>query len=90
VWNDLWKIDYLTRKREAVTVLPNSQAVPLLSPDGKKVYCGGQWHALYVYDAETLKHLDDVEMGHSMAGIGMRFLSSDKDLAGPSSTSVDP
>ena len=90
VWNDLWKVDYLTRKREAVTVLPNSQAVPLLSPDGKKVYCGGQWHALYVYDADTLKHIDDVEMGHSMAGIGMRFVSSDKDLSAPGSTSVDP
>jgi DNA-binding beta-propeller fold protein YncE len=90
VWNDLWKIDYLTRKREAEVTLPNSQAVPLLSPDGKKVYCGGQWHALYVYDADTLKHIDDVEMGHSMAGIGMRFLSSDKDLSSPASTSVDP
>src|SRR5271156_6357431 len=42
VWNDLWKIDYVTRKREAVANLPNSQAVPLLSPDGKKGYCGGQ------------------------------------------------
>jgi hypothetical protein len=43
-----------------------------------------------VYDADTLKHIDDVEMGHSMAGIGMRFLSSDKDLSAPASTSVDP
>jgi hypothetical protein len=90
VWNDLWKVDYQTRKRDAVVSLPNSQAVPLLSPDGKKVYCGGQWHALFVYDADTLKHLDDVELGHSMAGIGMRFVSSDKDLSVPGSTSVDP
>jgi hypothetical protein len=86
VWNDLWKIDYQTRKREAQVSLPNSQAVPLLSPDGKKVYCGGQWHALFVYDAETLKHIDDVEMSHTMAGIGMRFVQSDKDLASPVST----
>jgi hypothetical protein len=80
VWNDLSKIDYRSRKREAVASLPNSQAVPLIHPDGKKVYCGGQWHSLFVYDADTLKHIDDVELGHSMAGIGMRFVSSDKNL----------
>ena len=54
--------------------LPNSQAVPLIHPDGKKLYCGGQWHALSVYDVDSLKHIDDVELGHSMAGIGMRFV----------------
>jgi len=81
VWNDLWKVDYQTRKRDAEVPLPNSQAVPLLSPDGKKVYCGGQWHALFVYDADTLKPLATVELSHSMAGLGMRFVSSDKDLA---------
>ena len=80
VWNDLWKIDYKSRKREIQVSLPNSQAVPLLSPDGKKVYCGGQWHALFVYDADNLKHIADVELGHSMAGIGMRFVSNDKQL----------
>jgi hypothetical protein len=90
VWNDLWKIDYQTKKREKAVSLPNSQAVPLLSPDGKKVYCGGQWHALFVYDANTLNHIDDVELGHSMAGIGMRFVQNDKDLAAPGSTSQDP
>jgi DNA-binding beta-propeller fold protein YncE len=80
VWNDLWKVDYKSRKREVQVSLPNSQAVPLLSPDGKKVYCGGQWHALFVYDADNLKHIADVELGHSMAGIGMRFVSNDKQL----------
>ncbi len=80
VWNDLWKVDYKTRKREAEVPLPNSQAVPLLHPDGKKLYCGGQWHALNVYDAATLKHLTDVELGHSMAASGMRFIKSDKEL----------
>jgi hypothetical protein len=90
VWNDLWKIDYKTRKREAVTSLPNSQAVPLIHPDGKKVYCGGQWHSLFVYDADSLKHLDDVELGHSMAGISMRFLKSDKDLSAPGAIAQDP
>ena len=90
VWNDLWKIDYKTRKREVQVSLPNSQAVPLLSPDGKKVYCGGQWHALFVYDADNLKHVGDVELGHSMAGIGMRFVQTDRDLAAPGATSQDP
>jgi len=76
VWNDLWKVDYRTRKNEATVSLANSQAVPLIHPDGRKVYCGGQWHALAVYDAETLKHLTDVELNHSMAGIGMRFVNN--------------
>jgi hypothetical protein len=44
------------------------------------VYCGGQWHALFVYNADDLKHIADVELGHSMAGIGMRFVSNDKQL----------
>src|SRR5579864_3472491 len=56
------------------------QAVPLIHPDGKKLYCGGQWHSLNVYDTENLKHLTDVELGHSMAASGMRFVKSDKDL----------
>ena len=80
VWNDLWKVDYQTRKREAQVSLSNSQAVPLIHPDGKKLYCGGQWHSLNVYDTENLKHLTDVELGHSMAASGMRFVKSDKDL----------
>ena len=80
VWNDLWKVDYKTRKREAHASLANSQAVPLIHPDGKKLYCGGQWHALNVYNADTLKHLTDVELGHSMAASGMRFINSDKAL----------
>lgn len=62
----------------------------LIHPDGKKVYCGGQWHSLFVYDADSLKHIDDVELGHSMAGIGMRFVSTDKDLSAPGATSQDP
>ena len=90
VWNDLWKIDYKTRKRDAQVSMSNSQAVPLIHPEGKKVYCGGQWHALAVYDADTLKHLTDVELGHSMAGIGMRFVNNDKDLSAPGATSQDP
>ena len=80
VWNDLWKIDYKTRTREAQASLANSQAVPLIHPEGKKLYCGGQWHSLNVYDVDTLKHLTDVELGHSMAASGMRFVRSDKDL----------
>jgi len=90
VWNDLWKVDYKTRKRDGQVSLPNSQAVPLIHPDGKKLYCGGQWHALAVYDVDSLKHIDDVELGHSMAGIGMRFVQTDKDLSAPGSTSQDP
>ena len=90
VWNDLWKVDYKTRKRDAQVSLPNSQAVPLIHPDGKKLYCGGQWHALAVYDTGNLKHLADVELGHSMAGIGMRFLKTDKDLAASASVAQVP
>jgi hypothetical protein len=37
-----------------------------------------------VYDTGSLKHIDDVELGHSMAGIGMRFVNTDKDLGAPS------
>jgi len=90
VWNNLWKVDYRTRKRDAEVSLPNSQAVPLIHPDGKKLYCGGQWHALAVYDAATLKHIDDVELGHSMAGIGMRFLKTDQDLSSPAAVALNP
>jgi DNA-binding beta-propeller fold protein YncE len=90
VWNNLWKVDYRTRKRDAEVSLPNSQAVPLIHPDGKKLYCGGQWHALAVYDAATLRHIDDVELGHSMAGIGMRFLKTDKDLSSSASVAPNP
>jgi DNA-binding beta-propeller fold protein YncE len=80
VWNDLWKVDYRTRKNEATVSLSNSQAVPLIHPNGKKVYCGGQWHALSVYSTDTLKHLKDVELNHSMAGIGMRFVNNPHNL----------
>ncbi|HVC35380.1 MAG TPA: hypothetical protein VNL16_17850 [Chloroflexota bacterium] len=90
VWNDLWKVDYQTGKRDAEVSMPNSQAVPLVHPDGKKVYCGGQWHALFVYDADTLQHLHDVELGHTMAGLGMRFVQNDKDLSAPGAASQDP
>jgi hypothetical protein len=76
----IWKVDYQTRKREAQVSLANSQAVPLIHPDGKKLYCGGQWYSLNVYDTENLKRLTDVELGHSMAASGMRFVRSDKDL----------
>ena len=62
----------------------------LIHPDGKKLYCGGQWHSLFVYDADSLKHIDDVELGHSMAGIGMRFVSTDKDLSASGAASQDP
>jgi hypothetical protein len=47
-----WKVDYKTRKRDGEVSLPNSQAVPLIHPEGKKLYCGGQWHALSVYDVD--------------------------------------
>ena len=33
VWNNLWKVDYKTRKRDGEVSLPNSQAVPLIIPD---------------------------------------------------------
>lgn len=68
------------RATYGLPVLANSQAVPLIHPDGKKLYCGGQWHSLNVYDVDTLKHITDVELGHSMAASGMRFIKSDKDL----------
>jgi hypothetical protein len=60
--------------------LANSQAVPLIHSDGRNLYCRGQPHSLNVYEVDTLKHITDVELGHSMAAPGMRFIKSDKDL----------
>jgi len=73
-WNSLWKVDLHTRQIEATVPLENTHFSPFVSPDGKKVYCGGNWHFISVFDAETLKPLTKIELHHPQAGAGLRFV----------------
>lgn len=47
-------------------------------PEGHKVYSGGNWSALSVFDAETLDPLGKVDLGHSQVGVGLRFIEREE------------
>ena len=75
-WDKLWKMDIPTRQMEEVTQFDtNSVFGSFIHPDGTKVYCGGNWSALSVFDADTLKLLKKIDLGHSQAGAGIRFVN---------------
>lgn len=67
-YNSLWRVDPETRHIEKKVDLSNTYFAPLVHPDGKKVYCGSNWHDVAVFDAETLELLTKVELGHSQTG----------------------
>jgi DNA-binding beta-propeller fold protein YncE len=75
-YNNLWKVDPKTRKMQTAE-LSNTYFVPMLHPDGKKVYCGANWHDIAVFDADTLKPITKIALGHSQTGGGndLRFVN---------------
>ena len=75
-YNNLWKIDPKTRKMQTAE-LSNTYFVPLLHPDGKKVYCGANWHDIAVFDADTLTPITKIALSHSQTGGGndLRFVN---------------
>ena len=78
-WDKLWKVDIKTRKMEKVASFgTNSHFGSFLHPEGKKVYCGGNWSHISVFDAETLEPITKVELGHSQAGAGLRFVQREQ------------
>jgi hypothetical protein len=72
-YNSLWKIDVATRQVEKTVQLSNTYFAPLLHPEGKKVYCGANWHEIAVFDADTLEPLTTIELGHSQTGTDHNF-----------------
>ena len=67
-YNSLWKVDPKTRHIEKKVSLSNTYFAPLVHPEGKKVYCGSNWHDVAVYDAESLDLITKVPLGHSQTG----------------------
>jgi DNA-binding beta-propeller fold protein YncE len=75
-YNNLWKVDPKTRRMQSAE-LSNTYFVPMLHPEGKKVYCGANWHDIAVFDADTLKPITKIALGHSQTGGGndIRFVN---------------
>jgi DNA-binding beta-propeller fold protein YncE len=73
-YNSLWKVDPATRRVEKTGVVENTYFSPFLHPEGKKIYCGGNWHNIAVFDAETLDPITKVELGNTQAGGSLRFV----------------
>lgn len=75
-YNNLWKVDPKTRKMQTAE-LPNTYFVPMLHPNGKKVYCGANWHDIAVFDAETLAPITKISLGATQTGGGndIRFVN---------------
>ncbi len=75
-YNNLWKVDPKTRKMQT-TELSNTYFVPMLHPNGKKVYCGANWHDIAVFDADTLKPITKISLGATQTGGGndLRFVN---------------
>lgn len=75
-YNTLWKVDPNTRHVEKSVPLPNTYFMPFVHPEGKKVYCGSNWHDVAVFDAESLALLTKIELGATQTGGGnvLRFV----------------
>ena len=75
-YNTLWKVDPKTRHIEKSVPLPNTYFMPFIHPEGKKVYCGSNWHDVAVFDAESLELLTKIELGATQTGGGnvLRFV----------------
>jgi len=76
-YNDLWRVDLQTRKIEKSVPLSNTYFVPLMHPEEKKLYCGGNWSDVAVFDPETFKLLKKIPLGHTQSGggSGIRFVN---------------
>jgi DNA-binding beta-propeller fold protein YncE len=76
-YNTLWRTDLRTRKVEKSVELPNTLFAPLLHPEGKKLYCGANWHEVMVFDPDSLELLKKIPLGHSQSGSGnaLRFVN---------------
>lgn len=73
-YNSIWRVDPITRQVEKSGTVENTYFSPFVHPEGKKIYCGGNWHDIAVYDAETLELITKIDLGHSQAGGGVRFV----------------
>jgi DNA-binding beta-propeller fold protein YncE len=67
-YNELWKVNTKTRRIEKTQALDNTYFAALLHPDGKKLYCGANWHNIAVFDADTLQPISKIALGHSQTG----------------------
>jgi len=78
-WDKIWKVDLKTREIEKVASFSTSSHFScFLHPEGEKVYCGGNWSSISVFNAETLDPLTKIDLGHSQAGAGIRFVQSER------------
>jgi hypothetical protein len=73
-YNSLWMVDPKTRKVEKSVPIENTYFAPHLHPEGKKIYCGGNWHDIGVFSAETLDPITKIALGNSQAGGSLRFV----------------
>ena len=67
-YNNLWKVDPKTRYIEKKVALSNTYFAALIHPEGKKVYCGSNWHDVAVFDADSLDLITKIPLGHSQTG----------------------
>jgi WD40 repeat protein len=80
-WDKLWKVDIETRKVEKVVPFKTStHFATFLHPEETKVYCGANWNSISVFDAGTLNPITKIELGHSQAGVGLRFVQRERDF----------
>jgi hypothetical protein len=80
-WDKLWKVDMKTRKVEKVVSFEtNTHFATFLHPEETKVYCGANWNHISVFNAKTLAPLSKIELGHSQAGVGLRFVQHEQDF----------
>ncbi len=68
--NSLWRVDPQTRRIEKSRPLPNTYFMPLIHPQGNRIYCGSNWHDVAVLDAESLELLARIELGATQTGGG--------------------
>jgi DNA-binding beta-propeller fold protein YncE len=74
-YNSIWRVDPTARQVEKTGRVDNTYFSPFIHPGGKKIYCGGNWHEIAVYDAETLELVTKIELGNSQAGGSLRFVN---------------
>jgi hypothetical protein len=76
-YNNLWRVDPQTRKVEKSVPLPNTLFAPFMHPEGKKLYCGANWHELSVFDPESFQLIKKIPLGHTQSGSGndLRFVN---------------
>lgn len=70
VLNRLAKYDIKQKKLVAAAELPHSFATVSMNRDGSKVYLGGTWNRVAVYDAENLKPLTMINLPGGDMGMG--------------------